>query len=183
MAELTRLIQQAVQGDEQAREQVFAALYADLRKIARARLSRSQSSTFLDTTALIHEAYLRLTSVGSLRVEDRHSYLGYASRVMRSVVVDFVRARAAERRGGDLERITLNTAIGDGSPSGEEEILRVHEALDELAQVDERMVRIVEMRYFAGLSELEVAQALGIHERTVRRSWAKARLMLAAVLG
>ncbi len=182
MAELTVLIQRAVDGDAQAREAVFGLLYAELRKIAHARLSGGKGNTLLDTTSLVNEAYLRLTSVGSLKVEDRHSYLSYASRAMRSIIVDFVRARQAERRGGKLDHITLNTGIAESTSSGETEILRVHEALEDLARVDERLVQIVEMRYFAGLTELEVADALGITERTVRRQWVKARLMLAAAL-
>lgn len=183
MAELTLLIQQAVKGDPQAREAVFTLLYGDLRKIAHARLSSNNRGTLLDTTVLVNEAYLRLTSAGSLKVEDRHSYLSYASHAMRSVIVDSVRARQAERRGGDATHITLSTSIADNTPSGESEILRVHEALDQLATVDERLVQIVEMRYFVGLTEQEVAEALGVTERTVRRQWAKARIMLAAALG
>ena len=99
-----------------------------------------------------------------------------------SVIVDLVRARATERRGALVNRVTLNTNVCDGVAAGEEEILRVHEALEELAQVDERMVRVVEMRYFCGLTEKEAAEVLGVTERTVRRDWEKARMMLAAAL-
>jgi RNA polymerase sigma factor (TIGR02999 family) len=102
---------------------------------------------------------------------------------MRSVVVDLVRSRLAERRGGGVSHVTLNTGIGDSTPAGEAEILRVHEALAELAALNERMVQVVEMRYFAGLTETEIADALGVTERTVRRDWEKARLLLADTLG
>jgi len=182
MAELTVLIQKARDGDAEAQEAVFKLLYGDLRTIARARLASGGRNTLLDTTALVNEAYLRLAQARQLRAEDRHSYLAYASRAMRSVIVDFVRARNTERRGGDLDHITLDTGISDSTPSGESEILRVHEALEELASIDERMVKIVEMRYFAGLREPEIAAALGITDRTVRRDWQKARMMLAAAL-
>jgi RNA polymerase sigma factor (TIGR02999 family) len=101
---------------------------------------------------------------------------------MRSVVVDLVRARLAERRGGGAAHVTLNTAIGDGAPAAEAEILRVHEALEELATLNERMAQVVEMRYFAGLTEPEIADALGVTERTVRRDWEKARVLLAEAL-
>ncbi|HKE45655.1 MAG TPA: ECF-type sigma factor [Steroidobacteraceae bacterium] len=182
MAELTVLIQKARDGDVEAREAVFNLLYGDLRTIARARLAGGGRNTLLDTTALVNEAYLRLAHAGQLRAEDRHSYLAYASRAMRSVIVDFVRARNTERRGGDVDHVTLDTGISDSVPSGESEILRVHEALEELAGVDERMVKVVEMRYFAGLREPEIAAALGVTDRTVRRDWQKARMMLAAAL-
>ena len=96
----------------------------------------------------------------------------------RSVVVDLVRSKLADRRGGGAAHITLNTGIGDGAPAAEAEILRVHEALEELAALNERMAQVVEMRYFAGLTEAEIADALGVTERTVRRDWEKARLLI-----
>ena len=182
MAELTALLRKAYEGDAEARESAFKLLYEDLSKLARFRLSQSARNTLLDTGSLVSEAYLRLTRAGGLLPNDRHHYLAYASRAMRSVIVDFVRARSAERRGGKDEHITLSTDVSDNVASGEEQILRVHEALEELAAVDERLVSVVEMRYFAGLTEQEVAAALGITERTVRRDWAKARMMLAAAL-
>jgi RNA polymerase sigma factor (TIGR02999 family) len=182
MADLTTLLRKAQAGDSQAREAAFKLLYDDLYKLARSRLSHSGRNTLLDTGALVSEAYLRLSKAGGLVPNDRHHYLAYASRAMRSVIVDFVRARSAERRGGNEERITLTTEVSEGLSSGEEQILRVHEALEELAAVDERLVSVVEMRYFAGLTEQEVAAVLGVTERTVRRDWAKARLMLAAAL-
>jgi RNA polymerase sigma factor (TIGR02999 family) len=182
MTELAELIQRARRGDPGADEAAFEALYADLRRLARARLMRNRRNTLLDTTALVNEAYLRLARVEGLRPEDRHSYLAYASRAMRSIVVDFVRARAAARRGGQAERVTLTTGTAERVSAGEDEILKVHEALEELAAIDERLVRVVEMRYFAGLTQQEVAEALGVTERTVRRDWEKARHLLAAAL-
>lgn len=176
------MIQRAHQGDREAAEAAFGLLYRDLRKIARARLARGGRNTLLNTTALVNEAYIRLARAGDLHPEDRHSYLAYASRAMRSVIVDLVRSRAAERRGGGANCVTLDTAVADSVTAGAEEILRVHEALNELASVDERMVRVVEMRYFAGLTEKEVAAALGVTERTVSRDWQKARMLLAAAL-
>lgn len=182
MAELTILIQRANAGDAEARDTVFTLLYGDLRKIARARLSQGGRNVLLNTTSLVNEAYLRLAQAGQLRAEDRHRYLAYASRAMRSVIVDFVRMRDADRRGGGLDHITLNTAISEDVASGETEIVRVHEALEELGSVDERIVKVVEMKYFAGLTEPEIATALGVTERTVRRDWQRARMLLAAAL-
>src|SRR5690606_15963028 len=103
--------------------------------------------------------------------------------VMRSVIVDFIREKGAERRGGDQVRVTLSAAVADSAEdAAAEEILGVHEALEELAQLDERLVQVVEMRYFVGLSAEEIAAALGLRKRTVRRDWAKARLLLAEAL-
>jgi RNA polymerase sigma factor (TIGR02999 family) len=182
MGELTALLQRAHEGDAQARDAAFALLYSDLRRLARARLATGGRNALLDTSALIGETYLRLARAGGLRPEGRHQYLSYASRAMRSVIVDFVRAHATERRGGDRRSITLNTNVLDGVASGEDQILRVHEALEELASVDARVVSVVELRYFAGLTEPEIAEVLGVTERTVRRDWEKARLLLAAAL-
>jgi RNA polymerase sigma factor (TIGR02999 family) len=181
-ASLTDLIHRAAQGDEAARRSVFEATYDDLRRMARARLSKGGRGTFLDTTSLVHESYLRFSNAGRLRIEDRQHFLRYASHVMRSVIVDFVRERLAQRRGGHALHVTLNTQIDDTTREGEGEILRVHEALDELAQYDPRMVRVIEMRYFAGMTETEIADALGVTDRTVRRDWEKARLLLAQAL-
>jgi len=179
---LTDLIQRAQHGDSAAIRGVFDATYQDLRQLARQRLARGGRGTLLDTTALVHESFVRFANAGNLRLEDRQHFMRYASHVMRSVIVDIARAAHAGRRGGDAPHVTLDTSIGDGVPEGEEQIIRVHEALEELGAVDPRMVQVVEMRYFAGMTEPEIAAALGVAERTVRRDWEKARLLLAEAL-
>ena len=179
---LTDLIQRARGGDGAAFELLFERAYADLRELASARLRAGARDQGLDTTALVHESYLRFVDAGSLRVEDRTHFLRYAGCVMRSVIVDFVRERAAQRRGGGVLHLTLDTAIRDSVDAGEQEVLRVHEALAELERLDERMARVVELRYFAGLSELDICEALEVSPRTVRRDWEKARLILAEAL-
>jgi RNA polymerase sigma factor (TIGR02999 family) len=181
-APLTDLIRQAGSGDDAALSRVFDACYGDLRRLARHRLTYGSRGTMLDTTALVHESYLRFASAGELNIVDRQHFLRYAGHVMRSVIVDFVRERMAERRGGQAAHITLNTGIRERSCDGEEQILRVHEALEDLAEHDQRMVQVVEMRYFAGMTENEIADALGVTDRTVRRDWEKARLLLAKSL-
>ena len=181
-ASLTDLIRLAQGGDEAALRNVFDATYQELRAMARARLKRSSPNTLLDTTSLVHEAYLRFAEANRLRIQDRQHFLKYASHAMRSVIVDFVRERVAQRRGGDAVHVTLNTEVGDGVGAGETEIINVHEALEELARHDARLVQVVEMRYFAGMTEVEIADALGINHRTVRRDWQKARLLLADAL-
>jgi RNA polymerase sigma factor (TIGR02999 family) len=181
-APLTDLILRARNGDSSAFRAVFDAAYQDLRELARMRLSRGGRGTLLDTTSLVHESYLRFVNTGNLRLEDRDHFLRYASQVMRSVIVDIARASKAERRGGDAPHVTLDTAIGNLA-GGEDEIIRVHEALEELQAADPGMVQVVEMRYYSGLTEKEIAVALGIGERTVRRKWEKAKLFLARALG
>ena len=179
---ITLLIEAANSGDTDALNRIFAALYPELHSLARSRLRRTQPFTLLDTTALLHESYLRLVKLGQLKVENRAHFLAYAARTMRSIVVDFARSRLAERRGGGAQELSLDTEIASGVHAPEEEIVRVHDALTDLAQVDERLVRVVEMRYFGGLTEEEIGAALGVTERTVRRDWEKARLLLAIAL-
>lgn len=114
---------------------------------------------------------------------DRRHFLAYAAQAMRSVIVDVVRARQAERRGGGLAHVTLGTGLAERLSAQDDDVLRVHEALDELGRVEPRLARVVEMRYFAGLREQEIAEALGVTERTVQRDWQKARLFLSLSLG
>ncbi|RTL41593.1 MAG: sigma-70 family RNA polymerase sigma factor [Burkholderiales bacterium] len=180
--EITQLLKAAQAGDRSAADEVVARLYSDLQRLARSSLRRSGELTLLDTQALVHEAWLRLEGVPGADFPDRRHFLAYAARAMRSVVIDLVRARQAERRGGGLQALTLNTAIADLAPQDETHVLRVHEALQELAQVEPRLAQVVEMRYFGGLLEQEIADALGVTERTVQRDWHKAKLFLAMSL-
>ena len=182
MSEITTLLHAAGAGDRAAADRVFALLYADLLRLASSRLRRSSELTLLDTTALVHESYVRLRAVDQAVFPDRDHYMAYAARVMRAVVIDVVRARQALRRGGQDERVTLDTGLAGGLAAHDEEVLRVHEALDELAALEPRLAQVVEMRYFGGLSESEIAASLGLTERTVQRDWQKARLFLRVAL-
>lgn len=169
-------------GDSADLEHWFAASYAELRQLARARLRGGGRDVVLDTTALVHESFLRLAQREGVAFPDRSRFLAYASKVMRSVIVDLVRQRGNDRHGGDLARVTLTTDLLDGAVAAEEHILRVHEALEELQRVDARMAKVVEMRFFAGLNDLEIAAALQVTDRTVRRDWQQAQLFLAEAL-
>ena len=162
--------------------ELFSLLYRELHQLAHARLRKSEPITLLDTTSLVHETFLRVVGAGRLGISERSQFLAYSAHVMRSIVVDFVRKRRAERRGGDQERIALDPETADSLDSGEDEIIRVSEALDDLAKVDERLVKVVEMRYFTGLADEEIALALSVNERTVRRDWQKARILLSLAL-
>jgi RNA polymerase sigma factor (TIGR02999 family) len=168
-------------GGSGATPDLFALLYDDLRRLAHARLQRNQPITLLDTTSLVHETFLRVLKSGRVEASERPRFLAYAAQVMRSVIVDYVRQRHAERRGGSGARVPLDSAA-EAVPAAEDEVIRVSDALDELAKVDERLVRIVEMRYFGGFTEEDIAFALDINERTVRRDWQKARMLLSLAL-
>jgi RNA polymerase sigma factor (TIGR02999 family) len=169
-------------GEARAVDELFALLYPQLRELAHARLLRSGRFTLLDTTSLVHESYLRLLKADSLQAAERGQFMAYAARVMRSVVVDFVRRRAADRRGGNAVHIGIDEEISSIVDPREREVVRVHEALQELATIDERLVRVVEMRYFGGMTEDQVADALQMSRRSVARDWEKARLFLATAL-
>lgn len=182
MGDITALLARAGAGEREAFDAIFERLYPELQRIARARLAGHARSGEVQTTVLVNECYLRMLQGGRLTPQDRAHFLGYASHAMRSVMVDIVRAQGRQRRGGDAEHVTLVTAVADNASLAEEQILDVDRALDELAKLDERLVRVVEMRYFVGMTDAEIAQALGVTDRTVRRDWEKARLLLAAAL-
>ena len=182
MGDITQLIVRARSGERSALDELFQALYPDLRRIAHARLAPHVRDVLMDTTVLVHECYMKLVNARRLTVEDRVHFLSYAASAMRSIIVDLARAARAERRGGDVAHVSLDTEHADGVAQGEDQIVEIDDALKELALLDERLVRVVEMRYFAGMSDAEIASALGITDRTVRRDWEKARLLLAAAL-
>ena len=181
MGDITQLIARAREGDRVALDDLFAAVYPDLRRIAHVRLRRGFPDPDLGTTALVNECYLKLRDASRLEASDRANFFSYTASAMRSLVVDIARARASERRGGGAVHVTLDDDLG-GDAAAETEILNVHQALEQMAQLDPRLVRLVEMRYFAGMSDPEIAAALDVTDRTVRRDWQKARLLLAEAL-
>lgn len=133
----------------------------------------------LDTTSLVHEAYIRLSRVHRLPAQSTCHFVRYVARAMRTIIVDIARERLAQRRGNGATHVTLNTSVHPrAGDDGATQILNVHEALDALARCDERLVTVVEMRYFAGISDKDIATALGVTDRTVRRQWEKAKLLL-----
>jgi RNA polymerase sigma factor (sigma-70 family) len=160
--DLTTLLAAARDGDEGAAAAAFSLMYNELRKLARAKLRVHQTMTLLDTTSLVHESYLRLVGSGRAQI--------------------FAREKLAERRGGGQATLLLDTAIAESASATEDDVIRLHDALVELAGVNARLVSVVEMRYFGGLTEREIADVLGVSERTVKRDWEKARLLLRAAL-
>jgi RNA polymerase sigma factor (TIGR02999 family) len=183
MRRLTELLGQLQTGNSEARDALFAAAYGELHRLARSRLRESGRDAVLDTTSLVHEAYLRFASAGELRAEDRRAFFAYASQVMRSVILNSARERMAQKRGGGWLPLTLSTQLAAGVADNQETVLKVHEALEVLEQADPRLAQVAQMRYFGGYSEREIAETLNIAERTVRRDWEKARLILAELVG
>ena len=180
---LTDLLRRAQDGEAEAADALFGVTYGDLRKLAHARLRAGGRSVTLDTSSLVNESYLRFAASGRVRFEDRVHFMRWAGRVMRSVIVDFARRRKAGRRGGDLARVTLTAELGVSAMRPEDEILGVHDALEHIASIDGRLAQVVELRYFGGMTDAEIAAALDVTDRTVRRDWERARLLLAQLLG
>jgi RNA polymerase sigma factor (TIGR02999 family) len=181
MGDVTDLLRRARDHDRGAIDQVIALVYPDLQRMAQARLAHNGTITLLDATSMVHEAYLRLRDAQRIEANCRGQFMAYAAQVMRSVIVDFARKRRAERRGGDAAHVTLTTDLID-RPGNDDDLERVHEALDELEKTDPRLKTVIEMRYFGGFSASEISEALGIAERTVRRDWERARLLLSVAL-
>jgi RNA polymerase sigma factor (TIGR02999 family) len=182
MSEITDLLRRANAGDETARQRLFATAYDELRVLARARLRKGGRNTLLDTTTLVHESFLRFVQAGELHLSDRAHFFAYAASVMRSVIVDFARQRQAHRRGGNIEHVTLDSELAESLAAEANQIVEVDEALARLEASDPRMAHVVEMRFFAGMTEAEIATALDLPERAVRREWKRARLLLSSVL-
>lgn len=155
----------------------FSALYEELREVARRALAREGAHHPLDPTALVHEAYLRLGPTGLGTFDGRGHFLAVAATAMRRVLVDHARARNAAKRGGDWVRIDLDEQILHRG-QGPEQTLAIDSALERLAGIDPRVAAIVEMRFFSGMTEAEVAEELGMSERWVRKQWASARTWL-----
>ena len=179
---ITTQIRRVNANEPGAQDALFATAYGELRKLARCRLRSGSNEGLLGTTTLVHESYLRFALCGRLRSDQRRAFFAYASQVMRTVIIDTVRQRQAERRGGDLQQVTLDTELSDKLPDGTNELVWVHEALGTLARAEPRLAKLVEMRYFGGYSETEIGEALQVNERTVRRDWDKARMLLGSLL-
>ena len=182
MGEVTLLIERARDGSREAFDRIFELLYPELRQIAHRRLARGTRDGAIETTALVNECYLKFIQRETLTPADRSHFLAYSATVMRSIIVDAARAANTERRGGEARQVTLNTDLMESLPNPADEILDVHAALEDLARIDERLARVVEMRYFGGMEEAEMAETLGVSTRTIRLDWDKARLLLAHAL-
>jgi RNA polymerase sigma factor (TIGR02999 family) len=182
MGDVTDLLHRVRDKDRAALNALFTLVYEDLHRMARSRLAQNAPLTLLDPTSLVHEAYLRFQQAGRIDLVSRGHFMAYAANVLRAIVVDFARRRSAERRGGDAVHLTLNTEVAASVGNSDSDIERIDAALEELEEADPRLKQVIEMRYFGGLTEQEIADALGLTERTVRRDWQRAKLLLAVSL-
>ena len=173
---VTRLLQAWSRGDAQARDELMPVVYRELRRRAAAYLWRDRRGHTLRPTDLVHEVYLRLCAQNA-GFKNREHFFGVASRLMRRILVDHARARGAAKRGRGILRVTLDEGLAAQLPA-QPDLLELDSALDELASLDERQVRLVELRFFGGLTMEEAAQALGISLATANREWAHAKAWL-----
>jgi RNA polymerase sigma factor (TIGR02999 family) len=174
---LSSLFAASAEGDPIARQALFAALYDELRRVAVRELRRSGAELAISPTTLLHEAYLDLSGRAGTAFPDRSRFIAYASRAMRGLVIDFVRERQAQKRGGSFEITRIDTAAEVASTPADD-LGRVSDALDELVTSDPELAEVVDLKYFCGFSFREIAAVRGVSERTVQRDWEKARLFL-----
>lgn len=178
MTDLVALIARADGAERNASEQLFALLYAELRRLAEAQLRRRGGSLPLGATTLVHEAYMAMIGQNELSFPDRARFFAYASRAMRGLIIDYCRRRCAKKRGAQFE-ITLDAdEAGQGQPRGSTELIELADALDALASIDAKLVELVDLHFFGGMSFGEIAAMRAVSDRTVQRDWQKARLLL-----
>lgn len=174
-ADVTDLLAQASGGNRQAFDQLLPHVYDELRALARAKLRAERAGHTLNATALVHEAYVRLIAQDRVEWQSRVHFFAVASQAMRRILINYARARNAEKRGGGAQHVELNEAIGTELAT---ELVALDDALQELETFNERGARVVEYRFFGGLTHDEIAQAMGLSEATVRRAWRSARAWL-----
>ena len=177
---ITRLLHLAAAGDPTALQQIYASLYPELKRVARARLRQQGRADGMGTTTLLHESFIRLVGANELRLQDRRHFFAYAARTMRNIIIDSAREHLAERRGGGAMHETLggDSALQVADAGTSDELIRVSEALFDLEAIDPELAELVDMRYFGGYTESEIAELQSVTERTVRRRWDKARAWL-----
>jgi len=178
---VSSLIDSVEAGDRTAADTLFASLYSELHRLARAQLARSGGHLTLGTTTLLHEVYVDLAR-NTARFPDRGRFMAYAARAMRGLIIDYARNRAAVKRGAEFEIVPLETDAGDRAVD-DKDLTRISEALDGLATIDPQLVQVVDLKFFCGFSFVEIAAMKGQSERTIHRQWEKARLYLYNAIG
>jgi RNA polymerase sigma factor (TIGR02999 family) len=176
-ANLTALLNRMRKGDPDAANRAAEVVYTELHRLAAGQMRREKPGHALQTTALVHEAYLRLAGADSLEIQNRGHFFAVASQQMRRILVDSARRACAQKRGGGVEAEDI-ASIQLGHEAGDIDLLLLDRALGELSQLDARSARVVEMRYFGGYDDAEIAEALGVSPATVRRDWNYARTWL-----
>ncbi len=179
--EMTDALARLQAGETDAMRKFFELSYDELKRLAHSRLWAANLKNSFATESLLHESYLRLSNLKDVAIPDRKHFFAYASRVMKTVILDLVREANAERRGSGEAPVTLNTDLAQIAAKGGD-VEAINDALKDLARVSPDLAALVEMRFFGGLTEPEIADLLGISERTVRREWEKARAALLVLL-
>ena len=177
MSDVTRILEAAQQGDPKAADQLLPLVYEELRRLAAHKMSHEPPGQTLQPTALVHEAWLRLSQQADARWQNREHFYAVAAEVMRRILVDRARRRQARKHGGDLERVELD-AVDLPGPGDDAVVLQVHDALERLAAEDAEKAKVVKLRFFVGLENAEVAAILGVSEKTVQRHWSFAKAWL-----
>jgi RNA polymerase sigma factor (TIGR02999 family) len=181
-AEITGWLVRWREGDERARDRLFSVVHPYLRQLAWRMLQRERRDHTLEPNAVVNEAYLRLIGHEAVSYQDRAHFLAIAAQTMRRILIDYARARVAEKRGGAQQRVSLSVVDAQGHATSSEELLDLETHLTALAAADPRAARVVELRFFGGLTEEDVAEALGVSVITVKRDWKAARSWLATRL-
>lgn len=176
--DVTRLLRAARDGDAAAAHDLFGVVYADLKRIARRQLGGAGSGATMTTTALVHEAYLRLARPGNLELNDRTHFFAVAARAMRQILVDHARRRLAEKRGGGAFAVELDEGRVGAADDRAEVLVALDDALEKLGRLDERLARLVEWRYFGGMTFEEAAAGMELSDRTLKRDWKRAKAFL-----
>jgi len=177
--DVTAMLSEVTKGNQVAAEKLMPLVYEELKRLAHAHMKRERPDHSLQTTALVHEAYLKLVKQEPVQWQGRTHFFGIAAHLMRQILIDHARGRLREKRSGTKVILPLDEALVY-SPEHSDELLRLDEALDRLAKIDERQSRIVELRFFGGLSVNETAEFLGVSAKTVKRDWAVAKAWLHA---
>ena len=181
---ITELLQRSHAGDAGALQQLYARLYPEIKRVARARLAQSGGVTGLDTTALVHEGFLRIADQAGLQGSSRGQFFAYVGQVLRSVVIDHLRAEGRDKRGGALPHLTLSAAVDVAGPTADvTELIALDRALSRMRDIDGPLYELLEMHAFAGVPIAEIAALRGVATRTVDRDLLKARLLLQSLLG
>jgi RNA polymerase sigma factor (TIGR02999 family) len=181
MSEVTQVLEAMSRGDARAAEELLSLVYAELRKLAAYKMAHEAPGHTLQPTALVHEAWLRLSQQSRSEWKNREQFYAVAAEVMRRILVDRARRRRTRKLGGDLERVDLE-GVEPASPMADDLVLQVHDALETLAAQDPDKAQVVKLRFFVGLENAEVATLLGVSEKTVQRHWSFAKAWLARAM-
>ncbi|HYV18841.1 MAG TPA: ECF-type sigma factor [Verrucomicrobiae bacterium] len=176
------LIENADRGDGTAASALFALLYTELHRLARAQLARNSGAPTLGTTTLLHEAYLAMAGREGTEFPDRARFMAYAARAMRGLILNHARDRHAEKRGGEIDMTPLDEALA-AAVEAEPDLVRVGEALERLSAVEPKLAQVVDLKFFCGFTFSEIGEMWGQSERTVQRQWEKARIYLHSAIG